>query len=263
MHTSVRVSPPSCIQHRAARLPRHALLQTQQTPVVPQQQISRSRRATLISIIAAATAASNSASHAADDNSQSTNPSQPITTVFVAGATGQTGSRVVKQLRQRGYNVIAGVRNPAKAAALGFDTDPGITIVPGFDVTGGVESLAAAIGDAQAVVCALGYNGGSDPQGFIDVDSKVGVYEVLGVSDRGVWCMVVGCRMQDCVNVYIAHKCTISQHQPLTNPKMVPRVPLRSFKQPNSATYVPLYWNLPYSLAPTNSGPLPAWAMPH
>lgn len=45
-----------------------------------------------------------------------------INTVFVAGATGQTGSRVVAELRRRGYTVIAGVRSPAKATALGFDS---------------------------------------------------------------------------------------------------------------------------------------------
>lgn len=33
-----------------------------------------------------------------------------ITTVFVAGATGSTGRRVVQQLRGAGYNVRAGVR---------------------------------------------------------------------------------------------------------------------------------------------------------
>lgn len=53
------------------------------------------------------------------------------------------------------------------------------------DVTEGVQALADAIGDAQAVVCALGYNGGSDPQGFVDVDSKV---HSLCVSDKVAPC---------------------------------------------------------------------------
>lgn len=34
----------------------------------------------------------------------------PCLQVFVAGATGQTGRRVVRELRKRGYTVIAGVR---------------------------------------------------------------------------------------------------------------------------------------------------------
>lgn len=81
----------------------------------------------MITIVAAATA-SNTNAHAADDPATPTSASS-ITTVFVAGATGQTGSRVVTELRKRGYKVIAGVRSPGKAASLGFDKDPGITVV--------------------------------------------------------------------------------------------------------------------------------------
>lgn len=125
---------------------------------------SPTRRALLATSLAVATMAQPRAS---------AEPGVPtITTVFVAGATGQTGSRVVAELRRRGYTVIAGVRSPAKAIALGFDSDPGIRVVRA-DVTEGVQVLADAIGDAQAVLCALGYNGGSDPQGFVEVDSKV------------------------------------------------------------------------------------------
>lgn len=78
-----------------------------------------------------------------------------ITKVFVAGSTGNTGRRVVQQLRQLGFTVRAGVRDRKKALALGLGADPGVEVVDA-DVTKGAAALAAAIGDAQAVVCATG-----------------------------------------------------------------------------------------------------------
>lgn len=38
--------------------------------------------------------------------------------VFVAGATGQTGKRIVKELLMQGYEVRAGVRDIAKAKEI-------------------------------------------------------------------------------------------------------------------------------------------------
>lgn len=49
--------------------------------------------------------------------------------VFVAGATGNTGRRVVQQLRSKGYRVRAGVRDLKKAQSLGFQLDPMIELV--------------------------------------------------------------------------------------------------------------------------------------
>lgn len=163
----VRHTPPS--HHaRPLRAPHHL-----ERPITPGRGLSQpatgtpspTRRALLATPLLVA-----AAHHARADPA-------PLPTVFVAGATGQTGSRVVAELRRRGYPVIAGVRSPAKAASLGFDRDPGIRIVRA-DVTEGVEALANAIGNAQAVVCALGYNGGSDPQGFAQVDSQVGTLKL-------------------------------------------------------------------------------------
>ena len=74
---------------------------------------------------------------------------EEVKKVFVAGATGQTGRRVVEQLRAKGIAVRAGVRDIKKAQSLGLgftrDGAPTVDLVK-FDVTGSVEEIAAAIG---------------------------------------------------------------------------------------------------------------------
>ena len=57
--------------------------------------------------------------------------------VLVIGATGQTGSLVVDELRRRGgAEVVAAVRSAEKAKKMGVDAG-GVGLLPGFDVTGG------------------------------------------------------------------------------------------------------------------------------
>ncbi|KAF8108895.1 hypothetical protein N665_0104s0206 [Sinapis alba] len=81
--------------------------------------------------------------------------------VFVAGATGQTGKRIVEQLLSRGFAVKAGVRDVDKAKTS-FRQDPSLHFVKA-DVTEGAEKLAEAIGDdSQAVICATGFRPGFD-----------------------------------------------------------------------------------------------------
>ncbi|XP_010516594.1 PREDICTED: uncharacterized protein At2g34460, chloroplastic-like [Camelina sativa] len=81
--------------------------------------------------------------------------------VFVAGATGNTGKRIVEQLLSRGFAVKAGVRDVEKAKSS-FKEDPSLQIVRA-DVTEGLEKLAEAIGDdSQAVICATGFRPGFD-----------------------------------------------------------------------------------------------------
>ena len=75
--------------------------------------------------------------------------------VFVAGATGATGRRVVMQLRAAGVAVRAGARDVKKAQGLGLALS-GAELVHA-DVTEGVDALVEAIGDADAVVCATGF----------------------------------------------------------------------------------------------------------
>ncbi|KAL6751857.1 hypothetical protein V8C86DRAFT_2768786 [Haematococcus lacustris] len=109
---------------------------------------------------------------------------QNITKVFVAGATGNTGRRVVQELRLAGFNVLAGTRDAKKAAGLGLGLDAGVTVVTA-DVLQGASQLEAALGDAQAVICATGYTG-FNPQGFGRVDETGTKALVDAAKARGV-----------------------------------------------------------------------------
>ncbi|CAK0784887.1 hypothetical protein CVIRNUC_008092 [Coccomyxa viridis] len=94
-----------------------------------------------------------------------------IKTVFVAGASGSTGKKVVRELRERGFAVRAGVRDVSKAKAGGVQLDDKVELVEA-DVTQGADSLAAAMGNADAVISAIGYGGGGDASGYKAVDNE-------------------------------------------------------------------------------------------
>lgn len=84
---------------------------------------------------------------------------------FVAGATGETGRRIVRELVKREIPVRALVRN----------LETGIEILPKEAelVTGDVlnkESLSAAIGDSTVLLCATGARPSFDPTGPYQVD---------------------------------------------------------------------------------------------
>jgi nucleoside-diphosphate-sugar epimerase len=68
-------------------------------------------------------------------------------TVFVTGAAGFIGSRVVTQLRERGDEVVAMVRDPASATDLG---EAGAQVVEGD--LGSDDVIRAAMGGADAVI---------------------------------------------------------------------------------------------------------------
>lgn len=75
--------------------------------------------------------------------------------IFVAGATGRTGRRIVEKLLTKGFGVRAGVINLEKAkTSLPIDSD--VQIVKA-DVTEGSDKLVEAIGDAEAVICATSF----------------------------------------------------------------------------------------------------------
>ncbi|KAI5084037.1 hypothetical protein GOP47_0000206 [Adiantum capillus-veneris] len=75
--------------------------------------------------------------------------------VFVAGASGNTGKRIVKELLAGGYKVRAGVRDIAAASKV-LPADGNVELVQA-DVTEGAEKLAEAIGNVETVVCATGF----------------------------------------------------------------------------------------------------------
>ncbi|MBL1174362.1 NAD(P)H-binding protein [Pantanalinema sp. GBBB05] len=77
---------------------------------------------------------------------------------FVAGATGQTGRRIVQHLVKRGIPVRALVRNLEAARAI---LPPEVELVVGDVLDPG--TLAAAIADSTVVLCATGAKPGFDP----------------------------------------------------------------------------------------------------
>ncbi|XP_065879659.1 uncharacterized protein At2g34460, chloroplastic [Euphorbia lathyris] len=84
--------------------------------------------------------------------------------IFVAGATGNTGKRIVEQLLAKGFEVKAGVRDvdKAKTSFSNSKDNPSLQIVKA-DVTEGSDKLAQVIGnDSDAVICATGFRPGLD-----------------------------------------------------------------------------------------------------
>lgn len=75
--------------------------------------------------------------------------------IFVAGATGKTGKRIVTQLLERGFKVRAGVLD-VERANTSLPTHQSLHIVKA-DVTEGAAKLSDAIGDCEAVICATGF----------------------------------------------------------------------------------------------------------
>lgn len=105
--------------------------------------------------------------------------------IFVAGATGNTGKRIVEQLLSRGFSVKAGVRDTDKAKST-FSVNPALQIVKA-DVTEGSEKLAEAISDdSEAVICATGFQRTWDPLAPWKVDYYGTINLVEACRKRGV-----------------------------------------------------------------------------
>lgn len=85
--------------------------------------------------------------------------------VFVAGATGQTGSRIVQELVKRKIFVTALVRNEAKAKEI---LPNEVELVVG-DVLK-PKSFSAKISDCDILICATGATPSLDPTVFYRVD---------------------------------------------------------------------------------------------
>jgi uncharacterized protein YbjT (DUF2867 family) len=84
---------------------------------------------------------------------------------FVAGATGQTGQRIVKELVTRGIPVRALVRDLTAARSI-LPTEAELVVGDVLDPT----TLASAIGDSTVVLCATGAKPGFDPTAPYKVD---------------------------------------------------------------------------------------------
>eukprot|EP00667_Euglena_gracilis_P011395 EG_transcript_11644 len=74
--------------------------------------------------------------------------------VVVAGATGATGKLTVEALKAQGADVVAGVRNVAKAASLGVPTVP-------LDITGRFDALVDSLKGVDVVVSCIGFTPGN------------------------------------------------------------------------------------------------------
>ncbi|MBD2300963.1 MULTISPECIES: NAD(P)H-binding protein [Nostocales] len=84
---------------------------------------------------------------------------------FVAGATGETGRRIVQELVARNIPVRAFVRDIQTAKAI---LPPDVELVAG-DVLQ-ADSLAGALGDSTVLLCATGAKPSFDPTGPYKVD---------------------------------------------------------------------------------------------
>lgn len=84
---------------------------------------------------------------------------------FVAGATGETGRRIVGELVSKGISVRALVRDLATAQAI---LPTGVELIEG-DVLDTV-SIATAIGDSTVILCATGAKPSLNPLGPYQVD---------------------------------------------------------------------------------------------
>lgn len=100
---------------------------------------------------------------------------------FVAGATGETGRRIVRELVQRNIPVRALVRNADKAKEI---LPEGVELVVG-DVLN-PDGLREAIGDATVLLSATGAAPSFDPTGPYKVDYEGNKNLVNAAKDKGI-----------------------------------------------------------------------------
>ena len=100
---------------------------------------------------------------------------------FVAGATGQTGQRIVEELISRNIPVRALVRDEQKARNL---LPSQVELIVGDILQ--PESLIAALGDSTVVLCATGARPSFDPTGPYQVDFQGTKNLVKAAQDRKI-----------------------------------------------------------------------------
>jgi dihydroflavonol-4-reductase len=96
-------------------------------------------------------------------------------TIFVTGATGQTGGNVCEQLIERGDHVRALVLNPDEATAL---SGIGVELIKG-DISDAADVLRAAKGAEGAIHCAALLGGASQDLDDFKAVNMVGTANVL------------------------------------------------------------------------------------
>ena len=122
--------------------------------------------------------------------------------VALIGASGNAGSRILKELSDRGHQVTGIARNPDKIATL-----PGVTAVKG-DVLD-KDGLAALLRGHDAVVSAVHFTA-SDPQKLIDAVRISGVKRYVVVGGAGSLEVAPGQRLIDQPDFPAAYKAEAS-----------------------------------------------------
>lgn len=118
--------------------------------------------------------------------------------VALIGASGNAGSRILKELSDRGHAVTAIARNPDNIAEL-----PQVTAVKG-DVHD-KDGLAALISGHDAVISSVHFTA-SDPQTLIDAVRRSGVRRYLIVGGAGSLEVAPGQRVVDLPDFPDAYK---------------------------------------------------------
>lgn len=118
--------------------------------------------------------------------------------VALIGASGQAGSRLLKELSDRGHAVTAIARNPARIAAL-----PGVTARAGdaYDVDG----LARLLAGHDAAISAVHFVA-SDPRLLVEAVKRAGVPRYLVVGGAGSLEVAPGARLVDTPDFPAAHR---------------------------------------------------------
>lgn len=118
--------------------------------------------------------------------------------IALIGASGNAGSRILKELSDRGHRVTGIARNPGNIAAL-----PGVTAVAGdvFEPRG----LAALLRGHDAVVSAVHFTA-SDPQLLLEAVRASGVRRYLVVGGAGSLEVAPGRRLIDAPEFPEAYK---------------------------------------------------------
>lgn len=101
----------------------------------------------------------------------------PKQKVVLIGASGNVGSRLLRELTERGHEVTAVARNPEKIARL-----PGVTPVKGDALD--PEGLAKILQGHDAVISAVRFST-TDPQKIVDAVRSSGVKRYLVVGGAG------------------------------------------------------------------------------